>query len=304
MAIRTVGLLSPGDMGHSIGNVLRHGGLRVITCLRGRSPRSSTLAREAGIEDVGDDEALVRQADVLLSVLPPDQALAIAHRVAAAVQAGGADLLFADCNAISPATACRVAEVVAAVGVRTVDVGIIGNPPEPGPPKTRLYASGKHAHEFAELNSHGLDVRVMGERIGQASGIKMCYASLTKGLNALATELLTAGRLLDIEAPLLTELESSQPQLLGWIQRQVPSMPPKAYRWVGEMLEIAATFGELGLTSRILEGAADMFALVEQTPLGDETPEHRTRGTTTAEVVSDLAAAVRGGARATAATQL
>jgi 3-hydroxyisobutyrate dehydrogenase-like beta-hydroxyacid dehydrogenase len=294
MAIRTVGLLSPGDMGHAIGNVLRHGGLRVITCLRGRSARSAALAREAGIENVADDETLVRQADVLLSVLPPDQALDIARRVAGAVQASGAELLFADCNAISPATARQVADVVEPAGIRMVDVGIIGNPPEPGPPKTRLYASGADADAFAQLSRHGLDVRVMGEQIGQASGIKMCYASLTKGLNALATELLTAGRLLDIEAPLLAELEASQPQLLGWINRQVPSMPPKAYRWVGEMLEIAATFGELGLTSRILEGAADMFALVEQTPLGDETPEHRTRGTTTAAVVSDLAEAIKG----------
>ncbi|MFI5266394.1 MAG: DUF1932 domain-containing protein, partial [Chloroflexota bacterium] len=132
--------------------------------------------------------------------------------------------------------------------------------------------------------------------------IKMCYASLTKGLNALATELLTAGRLMDLEAPLLAELESSQPQLFAWINRQVPSMPPKAYRWVGEMLEIAATYEDLGLTPRILQGAADMFTLVEQTPLGNETPERRTRGTTAAEVVTDLAEAIRNGTRAMAGT--
>jgi 3-hydroxyisobutyrate dehydrogenase-like beta-hydroxyacid dehydrogenase len=301
MAIERVGLLSPGDMGHSIGNVLRHGGLRVITCLRGRSARSAALAQEAGIEVVADDEALVRQADVLLSVLPPDQALDIAERVANAVRATGTELLFADCNAISPNTARQVAAVVEAAGAGMVDVGIIGNPPEPGPPKTRLYASGSRAEEFAALSKHGLDVRVMGDQIGQASGIKMCYASLTKGLNALATELLTAGRMMDVEAPLLAELEASQPMLLGWIQRQVPSMPPKAYRWVGEMLEIASTYEDLGLTPRILQGAADMFALVENTPLGQETPEHRSRGTTVKEVVTDLAEAIRGGTRAPAA---
>lgn len=303
MAIQTVGVLSPGDMGHSIGNVLRQGGLRVITCLRGRGQRSAALAQEAGIEDVADDETLVRQADVLLSVLPPDRALQIAERVATAVRATGADLLFADCNAIAPQTARQVAEVAERAGIHAVDVGIIGNPPRPGPSKTRLYASGRYADEFAELSKHGLDVRVMGDRIGQASGIKMCYASLTKGLNALATELLTAGRLMDVEGPLLAELESSQPQLLAWINRQVPSMPPKAYRWVGEMLEIAATFDHLGLTPRILQGAADVFALVEQTPLGDETPEHRTRGATTAEVVTDLADAINNGTRATAGAQ-
>jgi L-threonate 2-dehydrogenase len=174
-----------------------------------------------------------------------------------------------------------------------VDVGIIGNPPKPGPQSTRLYASGRHTAEFAQLSEHGLDVRVMGEHIGQASGIKMCYASLTKGLTALATELLTAGRLMDLEGPLLAELESSQPQLLAWINRQVPGMPPKAYRWVGEMLEIAATFQDLGLTPRILQGAADMYTLVGETPLGKETPERRSRGTTTAEVVTDMAEGAR-----------
>ena len=293
MAIRTAGVLSPGDMGHSIGNVLRHGGLRVITCLKDRSSRSAELAREAGIEDVADDETLVHEADVLLSVLPPDQALKNAARVAAAVRASGADLLFADCNAISPNTARQVAELVEPAGIRMVDVGIIGNPPQPGPQKTRLYASGRYAAEFAELAEYGLDVRVMGDQIGQASGIKMCYASLTKGLTALATELLTAGRLMDLEEPLLAELESSQPQLLAWITRQIPTMPPKAYRWVGEMLEIAATFEDLGLTPRILQGAADMYTLVGETPLRDETPEHRTRGTTAGEVVTDLAEAAR-----------
>lgn len=293
MPISTVGIVSPGDMGHSIGNVLRHGGLRVITCLRGRSGRSAELAREAGIEDVPDDETLVREADVLLSVLPPDRAPQVAERAAAAVRATGAHLLFADCNAISPNRVQQVAEIVESAGIRMVDVGIIGNPPEPGPPKTRLYASGQYATEFAELAEYGLDVRVMGDKIGQASGIKMCYASLTKGLTALGTELLTAARLLDLDEALLAELEASQPQLNAWLTRQIPGMPPKAYRWVGEMLEIASTFGDLGLTPKILEGAADMYGLVEQTPLGKETPEHRTRGTTAAEVVSDLAEHLR-----------
>ncbi|HLG74419.1 MAG TPA: DUF1932 domain-containing protein [Chloroflexota bacterium] len=289
MAIKTVGLLSPGDMGHSIGNVLRHGGLRVITCLQGRTSRSAELAKEAGIEDVRDDETLVREADVVLSVLPPDRAVGNASRVAAAVQATGTELLFADCNAISPKTAREIEGIVQEAGIRMVDVGIIGNPPKPGPQTTRLYTSGPHAGEFAELAEYGLDVRVMGDKMGQASGIKMCYASLTKGLTALGTELLTAGRLLDLEEPLRAELEASQPQLYAWLARYMPSMPPKAYRWVGEMLEIASTFEDLGMTPRILQGAADMYQLIETTPMGKEPPEHRTRGTSREAVVSDLA---------------
>src|SRR5205823_8953784 len=247
MAI-TAAVMSPGDMGHSVGNVLRHGGLRVITCLQGRSARTAALAAEAGIEDVGEYETLVREADVLLSILAPARARELGERVAAAVRATRTDLVFVECNAIAPETVREIGALVTGAGGRFVDAGIIGGPPKVGQPGPRFYASGEHAAAFAALRAHGLDVREIGNRIGQASGLKMCYAALTKGLTALATELLVAGRAMDLEAPLRAELQSSLPSLLGWIERQVPGMPPKAYRWVGEMEEIAKTFGDVGLT--------------------------------------------------------
>jgi hypothetical protein len=117
----------------------------------------------------------------------------------------------------------------------------------------------------------------------------MCYAALTKGLTALATELLVAGEAMGLGAPLRHELGESQPALYAWAERALPGMPPKASRWVGEMEEIAATFGHLGLTPRILEGAADLYRQVGETPLGTETPEDRRRGTTAGEVVGILA---------------
>jgi len=295
MAIGTVAIMSPGDMGHSVGNVLRVGGLRVITCLGGRSPRTAALAAEAGIADVPDYETLVREADVLLSVLAPAQATALGERVAAAVRATGADLLFAECNAIAPQTVREIGEIVTAAGARFVDAGIIGSPPRPGAGRTHVYTSGEHATEFAALRDHGLEVRVVGPRIGQASGLKMCYAAITKGLVALGTELLTAGAAMGLEEPLRAELQGSQRGLLEWLERQVPTMPPKAYRWVGEMEEIAATFGAVGLTPRILEGAAEMYRFVESTPLGEETPEVRTRGQTLDAGVSVLAEALGEG---------
>ncbi|HEY7062367.1 MAG TPA: DUF1932 domain-containing protein [Chloroflexota bacterium] len=289
MAIQTVAILTPGDMGHSIGNVLRHGGLRVITCLRDRSARTAALAAEAGIEDVPDYETLVRQADVVLSVLAPHAARELGDRVAAAVRATAADVLFVECNAIAPQTVREIAAVVTAAGARFADAGIIGNPPHPGDTRNRIYVSGEHAEECVELSDHGLVIRPIGPQIGQASGLKMCYAALTKGLNALATELLTAGEVMGLGAALRAELTESQGTLLPWIARQVPGMPPKAYRWVGEMEEIAATFAHVGLTPLILQGAAEMFRFVEQTPLGAETPEVRTRGTTLDDVVAVLA---------------
>lgn len=273
MTIRTVGLLSPGDMGHSIGAVLHDHGLRVITCFDGRSERSRSLAAEAGIEDGGSLDDVVQTADLFLSVLVPAAAREVAERVAASLRATGSSLLYVDCNAVSPATVRAVAETIVAAGGEVADVGIVGPPPRR--PGTRFYASGPGAGRLAQLRDVGLDVRVIDGDIGQASGLKMCYGALTKGLTALATELLVAAKLMGLEDVLREEQRESMTEVLGWVARSTPTMPPKAYRWVGEMEEIAATFADLGMTPSILAGAADMYRFVAETPIGKETPETR-----------------------------
>jgi 3-hydroxyisobutyrate dehydrogenase-like beta-hydroxyacid dehydrogenase len=290
MSITTVGLLSPGDMGHSIGAVLRRNGLQVLTCLDGRSERSRALAAEAGIEDTASLEELVREADVFLSVLVPARALETAERVATALRATGSDLLYVDCNAIAPRTVRAVGDVIAAAGGRVADIGIVGAPPRR--PGTRFYASGPDAQEAAQLARFGLDVRVIGEAMGQASGLKMCYGALTKGLQALGVELLVAARALGLEQALQAEQRDSQPEVLAWLERSVPTMPPKAYRWVGEMEEIATTFADVGLTPLILQGAADLYRFVADTPIGLETPENRDTTRDLWGVVAALAGAL------------
>lgn len=289
----TIGIVSPGDMGHAIGAVLVQHGLRVLTTLQGRSPRTVALARQAGITDVGDDETLVRETDMLLSVLVPAQAYAFAERMATVMRATGSTPLFADCNAISPRTALSIEGLLREVGAEVVDVGIIGSPPRAGRSETRLYASGSGAERLAALNEYGLDVRVIGPQVGRASGLKMCYASLTKGLTALATQALTAAAALGLSETLTGELQESQAGLFAWIERQVPRMPPKAYRWVGEMEEIARTFADVGLPPEMLQGAAALYRLVAQTELGGETPEERHLGQTLPEVIAILTTALK-----------
>lgn len=290
MNINTVGILSPGDMGHAIGAVLHHHGMRVITCLRGRSTRTEALAKAAGIEDMPDDETLVQETDVLLSILPPAQASACAERVAAALHRTGTSLLFLDCNAIAPRTVHALEQVLTEAGASFVDVGIIGGPPRIGREGPRLYASGAQASEIALLSAYGLDVRVLGPHSGQASALKMCYASLTKGLTALATQALVAGRALGLQEALIAEFQTLS--FFGTIKRSIPGMPPKAYRWVGEMEEIARTFSDLGLPPQIHEGAASLYRFIEGTVLGAETPEQRQHGQTLEEVVAILAMAL------------
>ncbi len=286
----TIAIMSPGDMGHAVGAVLRQAGLRVITQLDGRSERTRALAARAGIEEVGDDDALVRAADMLLSILVPSEAVALAERIARAVRGTGATPLYVDCNAIAPQTARQVGEIVEGAGARFVDAGIIGPPPQPGAASTRFYASGADAAAFARLADFGLDVRVVGDRPGQASALKMCYAALTKGTTALMTELSIAAERLGVRDALRTEFAESQPAMLERMQRAVPAMVPKAHRWVGEMAEIARTFEACGLTPRTFEGAAELYALVAGTDLGRTSPEDwRHQGAGFDAVVSKLA---------------
>jgi 3-hydroxyisobutyrate dehydrogenase-like beta-hydroxyacid dehydrogenase len=290
VSIQTVGIMSPGDMGHAIGAVLHQHGMRVITNLQGRSTRTVALAKAAGISDVSDDETLVREADMLLSILPPNRAYGFAEQIAVALRKTGTTLLFVDCNAIAPRTAQALDQLVTEAGASFVDVGIIGNPPQPGGQGPRLYASGARASDVAHLRAYGLDVRVLGPHSGQASGLKMCYASLTKGLTALATEALVAGRVLGLQEALAAELQALP--LFSMIERLIPGMPPKAYRWVGEMEEIARTFSDLRLPPQMPEGAASLYRFIEGTLLGAETPEQRQHGQTLEEVVSILANAL------------
>lgn len=288
MAIRTVAVVAPGDMGHAVADVLRRGGLRVVTCLSGRGPDSVARANRAGMEALPNLEAVVREADAFLSILPPARALDLAGEVAAAIKAAGLPLLYVDCNAVSPKTVEAIGAVIGASGGRFVDAGIIGGPPKPGMAGPRFYTSGAAAADFAVLGGHGLDIRVIGEEIGQASALKMCFAAMSKGVTALATESLTAASLLGVAEPLRAELASGLPALLDYASRAVPSMPPKAGRWIGEMEEIAQTFAAVGLPPGMLQGAADVYRFVGQSPLGRERTEDRTRGKTLEDAVDGL----------------
>jgi len=275
MTLKTVGLLSPGNMGSHVAGVLISNGLQVLTCLNQRSDRTRRLAEQAGIGEVPDYETLVLGSDMILSILVPAQAGQAAAEVAAALSGVDTGLIYADCNAISPQSVRQVGEIIVKAGGLFIDASIIGPPPRNEDSPTRFYCSGPNTSAFEELGRFGLDVRPIGPDIGRASALKMCYAALTKGLTALSTELLTAARALDISEELKRELESSQPAIYRRMELGIPTMPERAGRWIGEMEEIAATFAHVGLTPRILEGAADMYRFVGKTPPADQTPENR-----------------------------
>jgi 3-hydroxyisobutyrate dehydrogenase-like beta-hydroxyacid dehydrogenase len=270
--MRTVALISPGDMGQAVGALLAANGVRVVTCVAGRSERTRALARAAGFIDLPSLAALVREAELLLSIVPPAQAVAVARDVAAALGASRARLAYVDCNAIAPRTVREVAAVIAPTGSAFVDAGIVGGPPRDAP-SPRFYASGPGRAAFGALREAGLDIRVLGDEVGEASAVKMCYAALTKGTTAIATELLIAARKLGVYDTLVAELGESQATQAKRIADAVPAMPGKAHRWIGEMEEIARTFEDVGLTPLIFKGAAEMYRLTAGSEIGGERPE-------------------------------
>jgi 3-hydroxyisobutyrate dehydrogenase-like beta-hydroxyacid dehydrogenase len=290
MQIRNVGVVSPGDMGQAIAGRLKESGLNVHTALEGRSERTQALAREAGLTDCGSMEKLVAACELVISVINPGEALNVARQVAAAMRKTGRRIAFADLNAVSPQTARDTDRMIRDAGGMFIDGGIIGPPPRGEKDKPRIYVSGPDAYLLEQIHHPNLLIRVLSEHVGDASGVKMCYAAMTKGTTALAVELLVAARKLGVEQALEKELRESRGDVFDWQMKNIAVMPPKAYRWVPEMQEIAKTFGELGLTRRIFEGATDMYALVAATPLGKESPEQaRKKGRNGLDVTRELA---------------
>jgi 3-hydroxyisobutyrate dehydrogenase-like beta-hydroxyacid dehydrogenase len=208
---------------------------------------------------VDDDE--IAACEMILSIVPPGQALALANRLRPALARAPRRPLYADCNAVSPETVKTIAAVVQATGAAFVDAGIIGGPPKAdGSAGPTIYASGDAARDFATLRDCGLDIRTLdGAPVGAASALKMSYAGITKGLTALASSMALAASRAGIADLLAAELAASQPALARWIVASVPGMYSKAYRWVAEMEEIAAFIGNDMPEADILRGAAGLY---------------------------------------------
>jgi 3-hydroxyisobutyrate dehydrogenase-like beta-hydroxyacid dehydrogenase len=238
----TVAIVAPGNMGAGIGQRLHEHSATVLTSLAGRSKASAERAAKAGMQAA--DDVQLMQADMLLSIVPPGEALALVKHFAPLIERANKKPVYVECNAVNPKTMSRIAEVVIATGAQFVGGCIIGPPPVPGSTNTKLYVSGAAAQEIVKLNDYGLIVRLVEGSLTAASALKMSYAGITKGFTALAAAMmLAATREGSVEA-LKKELGESQAPLQAWLARQVPAMYGKAYRWVAELDEIAGFVGD------------------------------------------------------------
>ena len=263
-------------MGHAVGAVLVERGVRVRSCLAGRSDLTRERAERAGIQDAESLEALLDDCQLVVSILPPAEAKGFASDCARRLRGRGRPPLFLDANAVAPATTRLMAATLADASVPFVDGGLVGAPPAPGRTATRLYVSGPEAESIRALATQAergaLDVRVVAGEIGAASALKMSYAAITKGTLSLYTAALVTAERLGVYAALTSELAESQPAAWQRMQR-LPFLPADAGRWIAEMEEIAATFASADAPDGFHRGAAEVFRLLAATPFASETRE-------------------------------
>ncbi|HWM82245.1 MAG TPA: DUF1932 domain-containing protein [Pseudolabrys sp.] len=238
----TIAVIAPGNMGAAVAARLGENGARVLTLLDGRGETSRSRAAKAGM--IAASAAEIAAADIVLSIVPPAQAEALATTLRPALASADRKPLYVDCNAVNPDTVRRIAATIAGTGCPFADGGIIGGPPKPGGAGPRFYVSGPQAGPAEMLAPLGLTIRMIGGVVGDASALKMCYGAFNKGLIALGSAVALAAGRNGVAAALHRELAGSQAAMLAQLTRGVPDMLPKAYRWVAEFEEIAEFVGD------------------------------------------------------------
>jgi 3-hydroxyisobutyrate dehydrogenase-like beta-hydroxyacid dehydrogenase len=247
----TVTLLHPGEMGAAVGACLVSRGVRVVWLSEGRSPASCQRAYDCGLCEVSSLDRALEESDAVLSICVPSGAFDVAREVAARKFHG----IFVDANAIAPAHSREIGIMVEAAGARFVDGGIIGLPPTASR-TTRLYLAGPEAASIAELfeGSQTTAIPMEDAAVGAASAIKVCFAAYNKGETALLGIIRALAKFEGVDDALMKEWAQSQP---GAAQRSenIAARAFKAWRWAGEMEEIAASFDAAGLPSGFLANA-------------------------------------------------
>lgn len=268
--LRTVGIVSPGAMGSALGRAWAAGGARVVTTLLGRSPRTEALAQ--GLELRDDLDAVVGVSDLVVSICPPAAAAEVLDGILASAARMSTSPVLLEANAISPALVEELSARAGAAGLSLVDGAISGGPP--GPRDTAsCRLPGPRADDIATLPARGLRGRVVGADPGQASGVKMCTASVYKGTTAVWAQALQTAHELGVLDIVLDDLAEEFPSQVRVSGRRIAVASAKASRFVAEMEYIAQTQAAAGASPELFEGMAAVYRRLASTPLAALSPE-------------------------------
>jgi 3-hydroxyisobutyrate dehydrogenase-like beta-hydroxyacid dehydrogenase len=250
-----IGILHPGEMGISLAASAISSGHEVYWASENRSDKTRLRAEKYKLIDSGSLAKLCQTCEIVVSICPPHAAEDVAKSVIDQDFKGS----YLDANAISPQRAIKIGRMLGSNGIRFIDGGIIGGPAWK-PKETRLYLSGKEAKVMADCFSNGpLETKIIGNEIGKASALKMCYAAYSKGTTALLAAILAAAESFGVRDELYLQWEMDDPGFADQVNRRASRVTAKAWRFEGEMHEIASTFQEAGLPNGFHEAAAKVY---------------------------------------------
>ena len=263
-----IGILHPGEMGISIAASALMSGHNVYWLSQGRSDKTRSRAKNHRLKEIRSLLQFSQVCEVIISICPPHAA----EEIAWSVNEAGFKGLYMDANAISPQRAIKIGKMLEASRVHFVDGGIIGGPAW-RPKGTWLYLSGEHANEITSLFSDGpLETKIIGNDIGKASALKMCYAAYSKGATALLSAILAAADTLNVREELYERWDMDEKSFSEQVNRRIARVTAKAWRFEGEMKEIAATFNEAGLPEGFHLAAAEIYHRMAKFKDANETP--------------------------------
>ena len=252
-----------GDMGLSVGIYLLKSGFKVLTNIDGRSEKTIKNVKSTNIKNTTQSD-LVMKSDIILSIIPPDSSVQVANQLSKLSLLNSKPITYVECNAISPNTTQFIEKsfmTKAFKNSKYIDGSIIGTAPN-DTYKPNLYISGKYANDIESLKSQAFQIINLGRNLEAASSIKMCYASLTKGTNALWISLLLLSEKLNIFNELIEEFDYSQKESLIKMKNQIPKLPSKSGRWIAEMREIASTYKSQSLHSGSFDNSSYIYNLL------------------------------------------
>ena len=257
-----IGILHPGEMGVSVAASTINSGHEVYWVSKGRSDKTRLRAEKYNLIEVASLSQLYRTVEVILSICPPHAA----EDVARSVLNEGFKGHYLDANAISPQRCIKIGQLMDASGIHFIDGGIIGGPAW-NPKETWLYLSGRDAQIITDCFSSGpLETKIIGSEIGKASALKMCYAAYSKGTTALLAAILATADSLGVRDELYQQWDMDDPKFSEQANHRVTRVTAKAWRFEGEMHEIASTFQEAGLPGGFHESAAEMYRRMAAAP--------------------------------------
>jgi 3-hydroxyisobutyrate dehydrogenase-like beta-hydroxyacid dehydrogenase len=268
VAFQKIGIMSIGEMGFHWAKLLKSHGVEVLTYDKNRGEVSRRRAENAGVKSLPSMRALVREVDLIVSIVVPFAAKRVAAKVAkAAVKAGRKDLLYLDANAISPMSADAIAKILIPAGVNFVDGCIIGAASKMGKGSI-VYVSGPEAARVQALEAFQIPVKVLGHTTNQASAFKVVYAGLTKGLQGLFCELMMGARRFGLLNEIRAQYEESFPGLLDKVSSSIVGLQIHAARRAEEMDELKRTFNHHGMKSQMAPAVQKVLQAIAELNVG------------------------------------